>query len=228
MKKVIIITGGSEGLGKAIAQVLSRENKIIILARTKVKLQKTAKELGCDYLVCDIAMSNQIEKAVKIILKKYKKIDVLINNAGLWITGELERNGVDQIQRLIEVNTLGTILFSRAVVPVMKKQKQGLIINIISDAGLRPKAERSVYNASKYAVAGFTKSLEMELGKYGIAVTGVYPSKIKTKIFEKAGIKLDLNDAIEPEEVAKAVRFILSLSLPKTIPHLEIRHLPNK
>ena len=227
MSKTILITGGSEGLGKAIAQKLAPNNKVVILARHEDKLKAVASEIGCDFLVCDVMDYDQIENSVKRILEKYKKIDVLINSAGLWITGELTSNSPDQIHKLLEVNTLGTMLFSRAVIPAMKEQKNGLIINIISDAGLRPKAERTVYNASKYALTGFTKSLEMELQKYGIGVTGIYPSKIKTEIFEKSGVALDLSDAIDPSEVAKAIEFIVSLELPNVIPHLEIRHLPN-
>lgn len=229
MKKVIVITGGSEGLGKAIARRLAGDHRVIILATNEDKLKATAQEIGCDFMVCDITKYDQIERAVKQISKKYKKIDVLINNAGLWITGELINNDPEQIRKLLEVNTLGTMWFAHAVIPIMKKQRSGLIINIFSDAGLRPKAERTVYNASKYAITGFTKSLEMELGKYGIGVTGIYPSKIKTKIFEKAGADIDLSDAsdaIESSEVARAVEFVISLDLPNVIPHLEIRHLP--
>lgn len=228
MRKVIIVTGASEGLGKAIAKRLAKVNQVIICALKEDKLKLTAKEIGCDFFVCDVTKSDQIEVMVKSVLEKHKKIDVLINNAGVWTTGELDTNDFELIKKVIEVNTLGTIYFSKAVVPVMKKQKFGLIVNIVSDAGLRPKAERTIYNASKYAVTGFTKSLEMELGKYGIGVTGIYPSKINTEIFKKAGTNLDLSDAIQTSKVARAVEFIISLELPNTIPHLEIRHLLNK
>ncbi|MDP4001018.1 MAG: SDR family oxidoreductase, partial [bacterium] len=209
MKKVILITGGSDGLGKEMARLLSSSNQVIIVARNKSKLMSTAKEVGCEYYLCDITDYIQIQGAVKDVLKKYKKIDVLINNAGLWIEGNLDSNDPEDIKKLLEVNTLGTIWFSRAVIPTMKKQGKGEIINIVSQAGLAIAPERSVYYASKWAITGFTKSLSQELESEGIRVTGIYPGKLDTKLFEKAGNPKDLSDALDISEVAKAVEFVL-------------------
>ena len=225
MKKTIVITGGSEGLGKSIAKQLSAKNKVIILARDKSKLETAAKELGCDFFVCDVADNNQIESTVKQIFQKYQKIDALINNAGIWIQGELDSSDPEKIKELIEINTLGTILFSRAVIPVMKKQESGWILNIISQAGFYGKAERSVYNASKWAITGFTKSLEMELSKYGIKVVGVYPGMMRTEIFESAGVQKDMTNAIDTTDAARIVEFILSFDSPLTFPEIGFKHL---
>lgn len=225
MKKAVLITGGSEGLGKAIASRLALNNQVVICATDEDKLKSAAKEIGCEYVVCDVTKCDQVEKLVAEVMQKYKRIDVLINNAGIWTEGELDTNTPEQIQKLIEVNTLGTMFFSRAVVPFMKNQKKGLVINIISQAGLYGKAERSVYQTSKWAITGFTKSLEMELSKYGIKVTGVYPGKMNTAIFESAGYKKNMDDALDPDEVAKIIEFIISFDSPLTFLEVGFKHI---
>ena len=159
MKKVVIITGGSEGLGKAIAERLVKRYRIIILARDRKKLAEAAKKLDCKFLVCDITNEKQVKKAVGDIIKKFGRIDCLVNNAGLFITGFLEDNDPNKIREVVEVNVLGTILMTKAVLPFMKKENSGLIINISSQAGISARSERSVYNASKWAITGFTNPI---------------------------------------------------------------------
>ena len=227
-KKIILITGGSEGLGREIAKKLSADNQIIILATDSNKLEASAKEIDCDILVCDVTKYDQIESVVKIVLEKYGRIDVLINNAGLWIEGKLEDNNPDQIHKVIEVNTLGPIWFSHAVIPQMKKQKSGIIINVISQAGIASAPERSVYYASKWAITGFTKSLYLELETHGIRVMGIYPAMLNTKLFEKAGNVKDLSDALDPAEVAKTIEFALSLNPDTHLLDFGIKHLGTK
>ena len=163
MNKTILISGGSDGLGKALAEKLVRNNKVIILANNAEKTEKVAKELGTDFVVADVSNYQNIRSAVEEIIKRHKTIDCLINNAGLWIEGALENNDPEQIAKVMAVNATGSILLTHAVLPHMKENKKGRIINVISQAGLGAKAERSVYNASKWAMTGFTKSLAQEL-----------------------------------------------------------------
>lgn len=225
MKKVIIISGGSDGLGKEIVKKLSLGHFVVNLSLHKEKIEAVIKEFGCEGMVCDVSDVKAVEEAVARILKKHKRIDCLINNAGLWTEGPLETNDPAEIRRLLDVNTLGTILLSRAVVPVMKTQKSGLIINIISQAGLYGKAERSVYNASKWAITGFTKSLAPELAPFNIAVTGFYPGMMKTGIFAKGGSQKEFIKALEPEAVARAVAFVAETDAPAMFPEIGIKHV---
>jgi len=225
--KVVLITGGSEGLGYETAKILAPGNSVIIIAENKSKLQKVAKELGCDFHICDVVDSKKVKETIKKVIDKYGRIDCLINNAGVWCEGELEKNTEAQISKTLEVNVLGLILFTKELIPQMKKQREGLIINISSQAGLYAKAERSVYTASKFAVTGFTESLQLELKKHGIRVTGVYPGKLRTQLFEKVGINKDLSDALEPVEVAKAIEFIVSLPATTVITELDIKSIEN-
>lgn len=227
MKKIIIISGGSDGLGKETAIRLSSKYSVVILSANKSKLEKVAKEISVDFEVCDVADFNNVNKTIENVIAKFKKIDCVINNAGLWVEGELDNNDPKRIKEVLEVNTLGTINLSKAVIPVMKKQKSGLIINVISQAGISAKAERVAYNTSKWAITGFTKSLQLELGKYGIGVTGIYPGKMKTKMFEKMGIVKDMKDGVDPKEVAKTIEFILSFNNTTLFPEIGIKHLHN-
>lgn len=224
MQKIIVISGGSEGLGKEIARVLTGEHKVIILSSNKTKLAETAGEIGCEFKQCDVSDYQNCSTVIEKIIQKYKKIDCLINNAAIWIEGELDTNEPDRIAKVLNVNTTGLIFLTKAVVPFMKKEKKGLIINIISQAGLYGKRERSVYDASKWAVTGFTKSLQPELSKYGVVVTGIYPGKMNTKMFEKIGIHKDMSDSIDPVVVAKTIKFLLSFENDICFPEIGIKN----
>lgn len=225
MDKVIVISGGSDGLGKSIAEQLSKKYKVVIISPTKDKLEKVSQEIGCDFKVCDVSNYNSVQDTVESILKKHGRIDCLINSAGVWIEGSLETNDSEKIKKAIDVNTIGTIFLTKAVIPQMKKQSSGRIINIISQAGLYAKAERSVYNASKWAITSFTKSMEAELKNYGIGVIGIYPGKMKTEMFSKMGIKKDMSDGLDTEDVAKTIEFILSFGDEITFPEIGIKNL---
>src|SRR3989338_8999293 len=134
MKKVIVITGGNSGLGYSTAKILAGKNKIIILGRNITEVEKTAKELKCDGIICDVADAKQVRDAFAQIIKKYKKVDCLVNCAGVWVKGPIEENSADQIRNTILVNTFGPMLTVNALVPQLKKQKYGRIINVISQA----------------------------------------------------------------------------------------------
>lgn len=224
MKKVVFISGGSDGLGKEIARTLSPTCSVVIFSPTKEKLEKVAKELGCDFLVGDVSVYEDNTRGINEVVKKYGRVDCLVNNAGLWIEGELDANDPAQIEKVIKVNSLGVILLTKAVIPQMKKQKSGLIININSQSGFYAnKPGRSVYNATKWGITGFTKSLQPELAKYGIRVTGIYPGKMKTKLFEKAGIQKEMSDALEPKVVAEFIEFLLATKETTVFPEVGIK-----
>ncbi|MEK7471128.1 MAG: SDR family oxidoreductase [Patescibacteria group bacterium] len=211
-KKVIVITGGNGGLGKATAKILSSQNYVVILGKNIKEVEKTAKELKCDGIICDVTDAEQIKNSFSQVIKKYKKIDCLINCAGVWIKGPIEENSPKEIKNALLVNTLGTFLVANALVPQLKKQKYGRIINISSRAGLNARSERSVYNASKWAVTGFTKCLQIELAPFNISVVGFYPGFIHTDLFEKAGDhKNNFNMAMPVEKPAKALAYLVNV-----------------
>lgn len=222
--KTIVITGGSDGLGKALAETLSADYKVVILARNEQALRVVAESTGSDYFVCDVRNANQVAKVISEIADKHGTIDVLLNNAGVIINGELVDTSDDDIENVIGTNTLGSIYVAKAVLTYMKKQGNGLIVNVISQSGLNARANRSIYNASKFALTGFTKALQQETAQYGVRVTGFYPGTIKTDLFAKAGLEIK-GSALSTEDVVKSIQYLLSVSDDVTIPELGIKHL---
>lgn len=227
MKKVIVITGASDGLGKTLTESLSKENNVIALATTEEKLQKVAEDNNCNYKVCDVSDYHQVEKCTNEIIEEFGKIDILINNAGLWIQEELEENDEKRIHDVIDVNLLGMIYMTKAVIPIMKKNQDGIIININSQAGINHKAERVVYNASKWGVTGFSKSLQDEVAKYGIRVTDILPGMLKTDMFNKMNIKKNMENGLDTKEVARLVKFIIDTPKDVMIPEVGIKNINN-
>lgn len=226
MKKIIVITGGSDGLGKSIAKELN-DNNVIILSRDYDKLEKTAEELDCDFMTCDVTDPGSIEKVINNIIDKYGKIDVLINNAGVWLAGDLTECSYDKISNCIDVNTKGPIYMTKAVLPSMYERKEGLIINVCSQASFDCDDFSPVYNASKWAMRGFNRSIQKDTSKKGIKVTGFYPGFMQTKLFAKAGNDYDTSTGLETEKVAKAVRFIVDCEDDVIIPEFGIKDIKN-
>ncbi|MFR0823192.1 MAG: SDR family oxidoreductase [Clostridia bacterium] len=227
MKKVIVITGGSDGLGKALAEELSKENSVIILATNEEKLKSVAIKNNCKCKVCDVADYETVEKNINEIISEFRRIDILINNAGLWIQEELDSNDSKRINSVVDVNLLGVINCSKAVIPIMKENKDGLIININSQAGINHKAERTVYNATKWGVTGFSKSLQDEVAKYGIRVTNVMPGMMKTDMFNKMNIQKNMANGIDTQEVVRLIKFIIDTPSDVMIPEVGIKNINN-
>ncbi len=227
MKKVIVITGGSAGLGMEIAKQLAPDNTVIILARTEEKLKAAAALIGCEYKVCDIVDYDSVYKAVSEIQNKYEQIDCLINNAGVWIRGALITNEPKDISNALDINTKGTINMTRAVLPRMIDRRDGLVINMISTAGINVEPLSSVYSASKWAITGFTKNVQLEAAKEGVRVVGMYPGFMDTKFFEKAGYYYDMSTALDTTKVAEIVKFLVSLDKSIVIPEIGVRDIKN-
>ena len=229
MERIILITGGSDGLGKATAKRLSenKENKIIILSNDEIKIKKVAKEINVDYIFCDVTDFKSIQNAINTILEKYKTIDILINNAGVWLAGDLTDCSYEKISNCIDVNTKGPIYMTKAVLPIMYKNKSGLIINVCSQASFDSDDFSTVYNASKWAMRGFNRSIQKDVSKKGVKVTGFYPGFMQTDIFKKAGNDYDTSTGLETEKVAKAIEFIINLDSDVIIPEFGIKDIEN-
>jgi NAD(P)-dependent dehydrogenase (short-subunit alcohol dehydrogenase family) len=209
MKKVVLISGGSDGVGRALAARLRDRHTVIILSGDGPKCLRVAGELDVSCVVGDVSDAAAMRHAVDEVIRRHGRLDVVVNNAGIWVEGAIEATDPGAAKRALEVNTLGTINLTHAAVPALKQQGGGRIINVISQAGLHAKAGRSVYAASKWAVTGLTEALQAELAPDGIGVTGVYPGKINTKLFEKAGVRKTFDDALNPDEVAATLEMVV-------------------
>ena len=227
MERTIIITGGSDGLGKAIAKRLKENNKVIIISKDEESLVKTSEEINCDYYVCDVTDYKQVNNTINNIIEKYNKIDILINNAGVWLAGDLTETDYERISNCIDVNTKGPIYMTKAVLTSMYENKEGLIINVCSQASFDSDDFSTVYNASKWAMRGFNRSIQKDVSKKGIKVTGFYPGFMQTNIFKKAGNDYDTSTGLEVEKVAKAIEFIVNCEDDVIIPEFGIKDIEN-
>jgi len=207
---VSIVTGGGRGIGRAIAITLAKEGSdIVIVSRTKSELEETASEvkrLGREVLSVsgDVRKKKDVENVVNKAFEKFGKIDILVNNAGVAYYKPLVKTSEEEWDETFDTNVKGIYLVTREVLPIMEKQKSGIIINISSGAGKHGFANLSAYCASKFAVIGFTQSLADELFDKGIKVYAVCPGGVDTKMYRDVfGSSRFL---LKPEHVAEKVK----------------------
>lgn len=183
MKKVIVITGASRGIGKGISEYFLEKGHIVI--GTFNKSLNEANEIKEKYplfdpIKTDVTNEEEIKKTVSEIIKKYGQIDCLINNAGISKTGLLQDMALEDYNEIFDVNVKGLFLFTKEVLPYMINKKSGKIINISSMWGITGGACEVLYSASKSAVIGLTKALAKEVGPSNINVNCIAPGVIKT------------------------------------------------
>lgn len=223
--QVILITGGSDGLGFTAARALAHAHQVVLLSRNRAKLERAAAELGCQWVCADVTQADQLDTAVAEVLGWHRRIDALVTCAGRLLDGALDQYQPYEIEQVLNTNVLGTMLSVRAVLPRMKQLQRGRIIAIGSQAGLYGRKYRSVYNASKWALRGFCTSLQQELVKYGIGVSLIQPGLMQTQLLQKAGVDDDLSRGIDPMQVARMIRVIVQTPSEITIPELNIQTL---
>jgi len=186
--KVVIITGASSGLGEATALILAKYGaKVVLAARRKERLEKLASQIisqGGEALVvvADVAVQSDVERIAEETLKRYGRIDVLINNAGIMPQATLDKLKVEEWDKMIDINVKGVLYGIAAVLPTMQ-QHSGHIINLSSVAGLRVAAGRgTVYSGTKFAVKAISEGLRVEVAKDNIRVTTLYPGAVESEL----------------------------------------------
>jgi short-subunit dehydrogenase len=187
--QVIIITGASLGIGAATAKLLATQGaKLVLAARSVDKLEQLARELKTESLVVptDMTQGADLENLVAKTLDHYGQIDALVNNAGYGQYGPLEMLTEEDIRRQFEVNVIGLLLLTQKVIPPMRAQGKGRIVNISSLSGLVSLPFSGLYHASKFALEGLSDSLRIELAPFGIQVSLVEPGPVKTEFFDVA------------------------------------------
>lgn len=185
--KVAIITGATSGLGLATAEMFVKQGaKVIICDINAEGCKKTVADLSkfgsIESFVADVSNKEQIYAMISAVHAKYKRIDVLINNAGIVKDAQFYKMSDEQWEKVINVNLMGTYYCTKAVVPIMIEQKYGKIINISSISALNGNFGQSNYAASKAGVIGMTRVLGKELGKYNINVNAVLPGSVESAI----------------------------------------------
>lgn len=179
MSKVIFITGASSGIGKSIGEFLHQKGYIVYGTSRKPEMVTGS---VFPLVALDVRDSQSVKLAIAKVIAEAGTIDVLVNNAGVGITGPLEEIPADEIRNNFEINLFGPIEVIKAVLPQMRIQKSGLIINVTSIAGYMGLPYRSVYSASKGALELITEALRMEVKGFGITITSVAPGDFATNI----------------------------------------------
>ena len=192
MKKTILITGASRGFGKIWAEAfLKRGDNVVATSRNIDHLQELADKYGNTILPLQLDITNKADciAAVETAKQHFGEIDVLINNAGYCVFGTIEENSEKEARDLFEANVFGTLWMTQAILPVFRTQKKGHIIQLSSVLGVNSLPTMGLYCATKYAVEGFSESLQMEVKDFGINITLVEPNSFKTDFFGSSAIE---------------------------------------
>jgi NADP-dependent 3-hydroxy acid dehydrogenase YdfG len=222
--KVVIITGASSGMGEAAAKHLSGLGATVVLgARRADRIEKLAKEIHANggnalAVTVDVTQREQVKQLVAKAVGQFGRVDVILNNAGIMPLSTMDSLHVDEWDKMIDVNIKGVLNGIAAVLPYMKAQKSGQIINTSSVAGHKVFNGSAVYSATKYAVRALTEGLRMEVKAYNIRTTIVCPGAVKTELLEHitdADVRQANEDyvgsvGISPDSFARVVAFAIS------------------
>jgi 3-oxoacyl-[acyl-carrier protein] reductase len=231
--KIVLITGGSKGIGYGIAEALIKANaKVAITSRTKTSADRAADELNqikidsAFGIEADVRSLETQQQAVDMVIKKWGKLDVLVANAGLGYFGSIETLTAEQWKETIDTNLTGVFNSVKAAIPALKETK-GYIITMGSLAGTNFFAGGSAYNASKFGLVGFSQAIMLDLRSFGIKVTTVMPGSVATD-FGRSSEK-DSSWKIQPEDIGQMVVDLLNMH-PRTLPSkIEVRpSIPGK
>lgn len=207
-KKTWLITGISSGLGKSLAYAAIERGHFVVGTFRK---QQQADEFNSvntgkgKAFVLDLTDFDAAKKLIDVIKKEFGKIDVLVNNAGVGFVGAVEESSVEEVRSVFEPNFFGALHMTQAVLPVMREQKEGYIIQISSHGGIKAFAGFGIYNASKFALEGFSEAMAQEIGPLGIKTTIVEPGPFRTK-FAGDALGMAKNQIEDYAETAGAFR----------------------
>lgn len=222
--KVIVITGASSGMGEAAAKHLSQLGAAVVLgARRTERIEKLANEIQESggkalAIATDVTQRDQVKKLVDSAVEKFGRVDVILNNAGIMPLSPMDRLNVDEWDQMVDVNIKGVLNGIAAVLPHMKKQKSGHIINTASVAGHKIFSGSAVYSATKFAVRALSEGLRMEVKPYNIRTTIVSPGAVKTELLDHIS-EADVQQAnkeyvgavgLSPDSFANLVAFVIS------------------
>jgi len=217
---VAIVTGGSTGIGRAIAERYTGEGADVVIADINGKKGKeTAEDLDCDFITCDVSEYDQVEEMVEKTVEKHGRLDVIVNNAGIGSTAPLGEMSIEQWEATIDVNLTGVMNGSKAALPHLV-ETEGTIINIASIYGLVGAPGSTSYNAAKGGVVNFTRSVAVDYAEENVRVNSICPGFVRTPMTEDMLDDSDfysfvetntpMDRVAEPEEIAGLATFLAS------------------
>ncbi len=218
-----LVTGGSSGIGLAIARMLRDEGFDLTLAsRTREKVEAAAAELGAQAVTANTGNEEDCVRVVAAHVERFDGLDVLVNSAGIGIAGTVETLQTKHIDLQLGVNLRGLLLVSREAIPHLKRSR-GWIVNLASIAGTTPTPGLTVYGATKAAVIALTRSQNAELDAAGVRAIALCPGFVDTPMAEWSG--LEAGEMIQPEDCAEVVRMCLRLSPRARVPQVVIERV---
>jgi NAD(P)-dependent dehydrogenase (short-subunit alcohol dehydrogenase family) len=218
-----LVTGGSAGIGLALAQMLRDEgHELTLVARRPEPLAAAAQELGAESVAANLADADECVRAVAAHAERFGGMDVLVNSAGIGIGGSFGEQATKAIDLQVDVNLRAALVVTRESLPLLRASS-GHVINLASIAGTIPTPGLAVYGATKAALISFTRSLNREEEEHGVRATAICPGFVATKMTEWTGLPAE--DQIQPSDVAELVRTILRLSPKARIPQIVIERL---
>jgi len=225
----VLITGGSRGIGKAIAEVFSDKASCIILnATSQDNLEKTAEEIrssGCSAKIeiykADLADKEALDKLVSFINEQIGELDILVNNAGCFIPGKISEEPDGVLEKLMDTNLYSAYYLTRGLLPLLKKSNKGHIFNMCSVASILPYENGGSYSITKYALLGFLKCLREELKHDGIRVTSLMPGATYTDSWHSSGLAEER--FMKAEDIAEILYKTYELSENTNIEEIVLR-----
>ena len=218
--KTAIVTGGSAGIGRAIAAELVGQGASVVIAnRTEKTGRETAEELGCSFIQCDVSSYESVESLVEQTVDEYGKLDILVNNAGIGLTGTVEETTLDDWHKLMEINLNGVVYGTRAAMPYLR-ESSGSVLNVASVFGLVGGPQTAAYATAKGAVVNFTRTTAVDYADAGVRVNSICPGFVETEMtgselnddsfYEFVLSQTPISRIAEPEEVAEPAAFLVS------------------
>ena len=221
---VALVTGGAEGIGRAIAEALTNEGcRVTITGRREDAIRNTAEQLGLDWIVGDVGNEEDAARTVSSVIEKHGRLDILVNNAGYGLFKPLVDTTFEELQGVYRTNVFGPFLMAREAARQFIEQGGGELINISSTSGLKGSAGRTAYGSSKFALRGMTECWRDELRRHNVRVMLVNPSEVMTNFAAKAGVEREPSDKkLRAEEIANAILGALKIDSRGFIPEFSV------
>ena len=221
---VALVTGGSSGIGRGIAQMLAASGaKVAITGRDKARLTEAATAMGVHPIQADVSNEADVKRTYAEVLDKFGDLDILVNNAGSGVFKPLVEMELAQFQGVFATNVTGAMLMTREAAKYFITRKRGNVINISSTASLRGAPNGTAYYASKFALRGMTECWRAELRKYNIRVFLINPSEVITNFGAAAGFdQKDNPTKLRPEDIAHVVKAVLEMNDRGFTPELSV------
>jgi 3-oxoacyl-[acyl-carrier protein] reductase len=227
--KVAIVTGAGRGIGRAISIALGKEGATVVLAaRTISKLRETAGQVAkaggkAEIVVTELTKEESIKNLIGVTNKKFGRLNILVNNAGVTHSAKLEQTATEDWDRCISVNSRAPFILCREALPLLRKAKSAYIINIASVVGVKGYPLQSAYTASKHALRGMTISLSEELKDSNVRVHLLCPGGVDTELVRRVRPDIKKSELIRPKEIAELIVYLVTHKGNAVIDELHIR-----